>query len=151
MENQSSETAREALFAIGDSRRAAADRLVTPWWYHPALGLLAAGFVLIYALGNPVVMVAGVVLYFAGLGVLVGSYVKKTGVWIGGLSAGKASRWAWCLVGMFVVCLLGGVAAARVAAVDWVAWLAAVVLFAGVNILGRRFDTAVRAQLRDVA
>lgn len=36
-----SEEAASTLAAIADSRSSLADRMIAPWWYHPALGLLA--------------------------------------------------------------------------------------------------------------
>ena len=37
--------AAAALDLVAASRAALADRLVTPWWYHPALGVLVGGLV----------------------------------------------------------------------------------------------------------
>ncbi|ALE06783.1 hypothetical protein AL755_17165 [Arthrobacter sp. ERGS1:01] len=149
MENESMRDAREALAAVGSARSAAADRLVTPWWYHPVLGLLVAGFVLVYALGNLVVIVAGIVVYFVGLGMLMAAYKNKTGIWVSGFRAGAATPLALVLVGLYLACMIIAILLARLASLDWVAWVAAPVLFIATVVVGRRFDAALRAQLRE--
>jgi hypothetical protein len=148
MENKSMSDAREALAAIGSARSSAADRLVTPWWYHPVLGLLVAGFVLIYALGNLTVIIAGIVVYFAGLGTLMAAYKNKTGIWVSGFRAGAATPWTFVLVGVYLSCMIAAILLARLASLHWVAWVAAPVMFIATIIIGRHFDAALRRQLR---
>lgn len=148
MENESAQEAREALASVESAHADAASRLVTPWWYHLVLGVLVAGFVLIYALGNVAVMVGGIVLYFAGLGVLISAYKTKNGVWVSGLRAGKASRWACVLMAVYAVCLVAAVYLSRVAFLPGAAWVLAGVLLAATVIIGRSFDNKLRAQLR---
>lgn len=136
------------MAAIDGARASAADRLVTPWWYHPVLGLLAAVFVVAMTIGGTWVMVVVVVVYFAGLGVLMGAYKKQTGLWINGLTAGKATWWTLPLV----VIMVAGMGAAYYLhagkGLDWPAWLAGAVVFVAVNVFGRLFDRALRADLR---
>lgn len=148
MENETAQEAREALAAIGGARSSAADRLVTPWWYHVVLGLLVAGFVLIYAFGNVPVVIIGIVAYFAGLGILVGVYKNTTGVWISGFRAGAATPWTYGLVGVYAACMIAVILLARLASLDWVAWVAVPVLIVATVVIGRRFDAALRADLR---
>ncbi|POH58323.1 hypothetical protein [Arthrobacter glacialis] len=148
MENQSTYDARNALAAIDDARSHAADRLVTPWWYHPVLGLLAAVFVVAYTIGGPVAMISVAVVYFLGLGVLMGAYKEKTGVWINGLKAGKASWWTVPLVLIMILCAGGAYYFHAEKGIDWPAWVAGAIVFVAVNFFGRRFDAALRAQLR---
>ncbi|WP_449373659.1 hypothetical protein [Arthrobacter psychrolactophilus] len=148
MENISSHDAANALAAIDSARSDAAERLTTPWWYHPWLGLLAAVFVVAYTTGGAVVMIGVTLMYLLGIGVLVGSYKKRTGVWINGLRAGKASWWTLPLV----VIMLGGMGVAYYfhaeRGLDWPAWLAGILVFIAVNVFGRLFDGALRSQLR---
>lgn len=148
MENESVQEAREALAAVAGARANAADRLVTPWWYHPVLGLLVAGFVLIYAFGNLPVVIIGIVLYFAGLGILVGAYKNKTGMWISGFRAGAATPWTFALLGVYVAAMIAAILLARLTSLDWVAWVAAPVLVVATIVIGRLFDRAWRADLR---
>ena len=41
---------RDALADVAATRSSVADRLITPWWYHPALGVILAALVLVGAL-----------------------------------------------------------------------------------------------------
>ncbi|MGO2540976.1 MAG: hypothetical protein ACTH8J_07490 [Specibacter sp.] len=148
MENEAVQEAREALAAIDGARSSAADRLVTPWWYHVVLGLLVAGFVLIYAFGNVPVVLVGIAAYFVGLAILVGAYKNKTGVWISGFRAGAATPWTYALVGVYVTGMIAAILLARLASLDWAAWVAAPVLVVATVVIGRRFDGALRADLR---
>ncbi|WP_207345517.1 hypothetical protein [Arthrobacter sp. E3] len=141
--------AHATLAAIGGARSNAADRLVTPWWYHPILGLLAAVFVVVYATGDIVAVLIVTVLYFGGLGVLMGVYKEKTGMWINGLRAGRASWWTLPLVVIMVACLGVAYYLHAVHGLDWPAWVAGVVIFVAVNFFGHRFDVALRTQLRE--
>lgn len=148
MENISTQDAANALASIDQARSEAAARLTTPWWYHPILGLLAAVFVVAYTIGGLGVMIAVAVVYFLGLGILMGAYKKQTGVWINGLKAGKATWWTLPLV----VIMVAGMGAAFYFHVEhglnWPAWVAGALVFIAVNVFGRRFDGALRSQLR---
>ncbi|MGN5731657.1 MULTISPECIES: hypothetical protein [Arthrobacter] len=149
MENQSAREAQEALTAIASARSNAAERLTTPWWYHPVLGLLAAMFVVTITIGGTVAIIAVTVVYFLGIGILMGAYRKKTGMWINGLKAGRASWWTLPVV----VVMFGGLAGAYYfhaeKGLDWPAWVAGIVVFVAVNVFGRGFDVALRKQLRE--
>ncbi|RAN79168.1 hypothetical protein B5P43_14635 [Bacillus sp. SRB_336] len=148
MDNESAKEARETLAAVGRARSDAAGRLVTPWWYHPVLGLLNAGLVLAVALGSPVVVIVGALLCCLGMGILVGAYKERTGMWISGLRAGKASWWACLLMAVYLVCVVAAVVPGRLGGLSWPAWLAAAALAIATVVIGRRFDEALRAQLR---
>lgn len=148
MENQAAREAQEALDTIAGARSNAADRLTTPWWYHPVLGLLAAVFVVAYTIGGLVVMIAVAIVYFLGIGILMGAYKSKTGVWINGLKAGKATWWTLPLV----VIMIGGMGAAYYLhaekGLSWPAWALGIIVFAAVNVFGKLFDGTLRAELR---
>jgi hypothetical protein len=138
----------EDLSVIAEARAAIADRLVTPWWYHPALGLLMAGYVLALGLGDTVVKIASGILVVVGGAALARAYRRLTGVWVSGFDAGPASRWAAALGGLAG---LAGVTAWGLGAstdLRWPVWCLALVMVAASVVLGRRFDTALRAQLR---
>ncbi len=148
MENESAQEVHEALAAIKGARANAADRLVTPWWYHPVLGLLAAVFVVAITIGGTWVAIAVAFVYFVGLGVLVGAYKEKTGLWINGLTAGKASWWTLPLVVIMIVGMGGAYYLHSEKGLDWPAWVAGAVVFVAVNVFGRLFDGALRTDLR---
>lgn len=133
---------------VGDARRSAADRLTTPWWYHPVLGLLLAAYVMAFSSWNRVVISITVPLVFVGIGALVYAYRRRTGVWISGFSAGRASRWAYAVGGLAAICMVAAVGIAYWTSLVWPSWCLAAVAWLAVIVIGRKFDTAVRAQLR---
>ena len=139
----------EHLSAIAETRAAVADRLITPWWYHPALGVLAAGYLLALGLGSIAIMLAGGVLFIVGAGALASAYRRLTGIWISGFDAGgTASRWAKAIGGMVGVSAVASYFIGHYTDLRWPVWCIAVLGFAACLLLGNRFDTALRAQLR---
>lgn len=139
----------EQLAIIAQARVAVADRLVTPWWYHPVLGLLLAGYVAALSLGSNVVKLAGGVLFIAGCMVLVNRYKRMTGVWISGFDArGRAAWWAKGLGLLIGVVIITAWAIAYFTNLAWMVWCLAALAFVATIVLGRRFDAALRAQLR---
>lgn len=136
------------LAALRSGWSAAADRLVTPWWYHPILGLLVAGLMLAYGIGSRWVVLATLVIFFAGLTALVTAYRHQTGVWVSGFNAGGASRWAYALGALILACFAAALVARYVHHTAWSAWAAAVVAAVGTVLIGRRFDAALRERIR---
>jgi hypothetical protein len=139
------------LAAVRIGQSAAADRLVTPWWYHPIRGLLLAGVTLAYGIGSRWVAMATVAIFFAGMIALATAYRNQTGVWVSGFNAGGASRWAYALGALAFACL----AAAGVARyvhhttwATWATWATAVVAAVGTVLIGRRFDASLRERIR---
>jgi hypothetical protein len=142
------EDAQAALHLVTASRAEVADRLITPWWYHPALGLLVAGVVAAPAARSLVVLYGAPLLCALGCAVLATVYSRMTGVWINGFNAGRASRWAVALgVVNAGAIVLGG---AVTMAFDWwpVPLVLAVLVVPVTVVLGRQFDAAIRAELR---
>ena len=140
--------AAEQLDAIADTRAAVADRLVTPWWYHPIFGVLIAGYVAGTGYGNSLVKMATVLLFFAAVAVLAKAYQRLTGVWVSGFDAGRASRWATALGAMVGVIAVAAWVVGDYTDLHWPVWALAATGLAGTIILGRGFDNALRAQLR---
>jgi hypothetical protein len=140
--------AAEQLDAITDTRAAVADRLVTPWWYHPILGALIAGYVAGMGYGNTAVKLATVVLFLGGTAALANAYRRLTGVWISGLAAGRASRWATALGALIGVIAVAAWMIGDYTDLRWPVWILAAAGLIGTIILGRKFDAALRAQLR---
>ncbi|MDG4827329.1 hypothetical protein O7635_36260 [Asanoa sp. WMMD1127] len=136
------------LAAVDDARAAVADRLVTPWWYHPALGILLAGYVVGISFGNSGVKIASGLLFAAAVVALGNLYRRRTGVWVSGFQAGRASRWAIALGVLIGAVVLTAWAIGSYTRLDWPVWVLAAVGFVGTVLIGRRFDSALRAQLR---
>ena len=144
MENQPA----EQLALIAAARAAVADRLTTPWWYHPILGLLLAGYLVTLSLGGTVVRAVAVVLFVVALGVLASTYRRLTGVWVSGFDAGGASRWAKALGVLAALAIATSWSVVYWTELTWPVWCLAAVMFVSTVVLGRRFDTALRAELR---
>ena len=140
----------DQLTIITDARAAVADRLVTPWWYHPILGLLLSAYVVALSFGSALVIAVSIVLFIGACGLLVSTYRRMTGLWVSGFDAtGRAGRWARAL-GIVVGVVTGGAwGIAYLTDLRWPVWSLAAVVLAAVVIIGRRFDLSLRAQLRE--
>jgi hypothetical protein len=137
-----------ALLAVRRQRAAAADRLVTPWWYHPALGLLVGGVVAAQAAHSALVRALALALFFVGVGVLVRAYRRLTGVWVSGYRRGPAGRVTAALVGAYLACLLAGAVLDYALGYAWGFVAAGAAIAVLTVVLGRRFDVALREELR---
>lgn len=137
------------LAVIAQARAAVADRLITPWWYHPIFGLLLAGYVVGVSLGSTPTRLIVAMLFAVSCLALASAYKRLTGVWVSGLDAGRASRWAKALGVLMGVAAAGGWAIAWWTHLSWPSICLAAVAFVGAIVLGRRFDDALRAQLRE--
>lgn len=137
-----------ALADAAQSRNALADRLITPWWYHPVIGVpLGAMFALMDA-PFPA-RIASVVVACAALGWAVAQYRRQTGLWVGPRETGPRSRPAWIacatVLGLLMVAVIANL---------WVwhlPYLGVVcgVLVALVYVVGGRItDDALRADIR---
>jgi hypothetical protein len=136
--------AREALEAVAQGRREAADRLVTPWWYHPILGALIGALIVVQGTHSLVLKSAVPIAAIVGMGVLIRSYTRLTGLWVSGNRRGPAGRWTIALVvgylGAYAVAAGFGSLAASIPAAVFVVVFTVVV--------GRGFDEALRREIR---
>jgi hypothetical protein len=132
---------RDALDAVARGRRAAAERLTTPWWYHPILGVLVGALVVAQA-ASTVVKIPVLVVFFVGLALLVRAYQQVTGVWVGGLRRGPAGRITIALASVYLAAVFVGLLAG-----GWWAVGAGVVVVPATIVLGRRFDVELRKEL----
>ncbi|EFQ83748.1 hypothetical protein HMPREF0063_11411 [Aeromicrobium marinum DSM 15272] len=136
------------LDIVQQARAAAADRLVTRWWYHPTLGLLFMGYTVSLSLGTRLVQIIGFVAFFAGVAILVQAYQRIAGVWPWGHQDGPATRWAYAMgaaggIGFGTAFLL-----ARLGAHPGWIWAIGVLLAVAVVVLGHLYDRALAADLR---
>ena len=147
--------ARSALDDVATSREAVAERLVTPWWYHPVLGVLLASIVLVNALGlDSWVTIVVPLLAATGMGALAGAYKKATGLWVAPGNTGPRSRAWWSAYAVVVVVAVVLALAPMVTGLaypTWVAWLLAAAVVVATVVLGRRIDAALRAEIRSGA
>lgn len=142
-------TPDDALADIAAARAAAADRLVTPWWYHPILGLIVGHVVVAYGVGGSWWRLISLVVVLIGVAALMTAYRRVTGVWISGFRSGPATRWAYAMGGAIVAGLIasrlvGGLTDAHAV---WI-WLMGLAVAIFVVIIGHVYDRALRAHLR---
>ncbi|HLU29677.1 MAG TPA: hypothetical protein VKZ65_14700 [Glycomyces sp.] len=143
--------ARAALEVVTDSRSEMAERLVTPWWYHPVLGILLGGFMAVLGVGVPTsVMLGLMVLYFGGIGVLAWAYRRLTGVWVNGFEVGPRSRRSATRLGATAIALaLVGAVFGLGLDLAWVPVCCGVAIAVVTTVWGRRFDAILREELRE--
>ena len=129
-------------------RSALVDRLTPPRWYHPAQGGALALLVASFATGTPPLVVAALVTYLVALNHLPKAYRRATGVWLAGEPPPTTRRWARGLAATaFGAVFVGAVCLSNDAPV--LALIVAGLAYALVQVLGRRFDTELRARLRE--
>lgn len=139
------------LAAVAASRQKLADRLYTPWWYHPLLG----GFVglLLLAIGNSfgrdLLILPIAVFGIVGLGPL---YRKISGIDLYGPHApdgGPTGRAILAiLLASFVVCAACSYLLGRELGWAWAPWTLAAVILVATTLAGRAYDERLRAQVR---
>lgn len=138
---------QQALALVSSSRAEIADRLVTPWWYHPVLGLLVGGLIAAQAL--PVFATLVVLpVYGLGVGLLVAAYRRTTGLWISGFHPAAPKRPVWLLMGAVGGLFLAAAVLQRGFGLTAAPVVAGVLVVPVVVVVGRRFDEALRAALR---
>lgn len=110
--------ARAALADVQRGRAAAAGRLRTPWWFHPALGTALAVMVAAFALppGPQLVLIA---MALVAQALLYAAYRRITGLWLNLLRMPSLRRpvllmmvGAYSLLGVGALVHLAGVTAA---------------------------------------
>lgn len=146
---ESNYSASDALRDVATSRRTSAARVVTPWWYHPALGAAEAAIIVgLAVLPRSVWTWVLFVLAFAVIGAIVTAYRTMTGVWVAPENAGRRSRPLWVASGVAITaCLVLAAVAGLLGWPTWVGWVDALVAFVAVVVLGRAFDNALRADI----
>ncbi|HHX85303.1 MAG TPA: hypothetical protein GX694_08245 [Actinomycetales bacterium] len=143
---------RSALADVATAREAVADRLVTPWWYHPVLGALLAVLVLVNVIEVPTAVALPVILLCAvGFLLLGAAYKKITGMWVDLRNTGPRSRawWAGYAVVVLVMVLVPVLFDVRLGL--WAGVGVAVVVFAVTVLVGRKIDAELRAEIRSGA
>lgn len=138
--------ARAALRDVSKDGGTLAAQIITPWWYHPALGVITAVFVVAHALPGvwPVVAIAiGII----AIPVLTTTYASRFGVAVSKPAGPRGRR----LLLVVLAVLVGGMALSLAFKVlelaPWWALVPAVITFAVTVILGRRYDDALRREI----
>jgi hypothetical protein len=139
----SPDEARASLDEVRRMEAKLADRLVTPWWFYPGLGLYEA--LLVSSISFPKVLTwPAILIGLAFLGFLVRKYQRQTGLGMSNQYFALAPGW---IIAMLMVILMAIVINLLVDQPVIVAATAAAVFVATV-VLGRRADSAMRYRLR---
>lgn len=146
---------RDALADVAASRASVADRLITPWWYHPALGAILAALVLVGALdAHNAIRITVALLAAISIGALVGLYQRTTGMWVNLRNLGPASTRWWAAYLVLVVVIVGISTLPSITEITLPTWgvvLLAATILIGTIVLGRKMDEAMRADIRSGA
>ena len=146
--NKSSST---ELAAVSASRRKLAERIHTPWWYHPALGVLAGLLVLVIggSIGYGLIVMPLILLGTFGLGFL---YRHLAGVDLRGPKAPDGGKRGRVILTIFVTSLAVCGAFAYLLGhefeLGWAPWVLAAVALTTTITAGRAYDGSLRTQLR---
>ncbi|MGP5641557.1 hypothetical protein ACTXPS_19220 [Brachybacterium tyrofermentans] len=142
----SQQEALDTLAGLDIDRAQLAERVVTPWWYHPILGASVAMIVGAQALPgalSPAVLALGA----AMIPVLVMVYTRSYGVVARAPTGPRTRR----LMGVLVVLLIVGIASNLVIKLTGIepAWglVGAVICGVATVVLGRRYDDLLRIEL----
>lgn len=161
MESLAADDARRSLDAVAAARLDVAERLRTPWWYYPVLGVLSSQVVLICGLNGfgapfPRSLLIGASLFVQILGGfwLRRAYADRSGVLARRRPEGRRSRVAFATFAAGILAPLIYVSVAGFRSDDLVGSVStpvAVVLAAGqlvaVLVLGPLYEAAQRADL----
>ena len=141
--NLDRDTAVAQLAALQADRAALADRVLQPWWHDVALGLLLFAFLSSYAFDSLWVTFPALVLFCAGLGVLVSAYRRITGIWVS-ITPRALALWG----AVVLVVLVPALVLAQGYDQHWAMVVAGAVLGAAAAVFGRRWGRAYAAELR---
>ena len=137
------DVATAQLAALQADRAALADRVVPPWWYDVALGLLLFGLLASYAFDSLWVTFPALVVFFGCLAALVAAYKRITGIWV---------NVTWPVMAVWSAVVLAVLVPAFVLAEGyghhWVMVPAGAVLGLAVILFGRYWARAYAAELR---
>lgn len=144
-----------ALDEVAAARRRLAERLYTPWWYHPVLGLLLGCLVLQLGgvLGRPAMFLIPVPVL--GIVVLGRIYRCLSGIDLYGDDAPDGGEHGRSLLALYacglIICFAAGFLLGNQLGISWAAWTIAALLVVGTVVVGRRYDSLLRTQIRGAA
>ena len=140
--------ARTALAHLDEDRAVLAQRIVTPRWYHPALGVITATFAGAHVLPRAGALIA-IALGVVSIPALMSLYAQRTGVVVTKPAGPRSRR----LLGTILIVLVAAMVCAllfKLSGVDPLWGLApAMMTFVATVILGRRYDDALRRETRE--
>lgn len=138
--------AQEALRQLQDDGSRLAARVVTPWWYHPALGAIVAAFAGSQALPGAAaiwIVAIGIVL----LPVLTITYNRRYGVSTTQPAGPRSKRLLLTTLTILILAMASSLAIKFLALSAWWGLVPAAVVFVATIALGHRYDDALRDEL----
>lgn len=138
--------ARAALEQLGADGASLAQRIVTPWWYHVALGLIAATMVVaqMLPLAWSGIVVGGAV---AATALLMFAYVRIYGISVSEPVGPRSKGVLIVAIAVLVVPMLAALVLRIMEVSTWWGWLLAAFAFVGTIVVGRLYDDALRAEI----
>jgi hypothetical protein len=137
------DAAAAQLAALRADRVALADRLLQPWWYDVALGLLVFGLLSSYAFDSLWVTFPALVVFLAGLVGLMSAYKRITGLWV---QAGGLAKGVWAA--LVLVVWIPALVLAEGYDQRWAAVVAGVVLGLAAGVMSRIWGLRCVAGMR---
>ena len=138
--------ARAVLSALNADATQLAERLVTPWWYHVALGALVA--LAIGAVSISSVSPAFAIPFFViAMPSLIHVYTSRYGVSATRPSGPRSRRALLVSLAVLVVLLIAAVLIAKTSLSPWWALLPTSASFGATVMLGRRYDAVLRSEI----
>lgn len=142
--------AREALEQLHVDGACLAARVVTPWWYHPALGVIVAALAASQAFPVAAAIIT-VAIGISLLPVLTIVYARRYGL-SPSRPAGRRSRLLLAAtLGVLVAAMLASLAIRILSLSTWWVLVPAALAFCATIVLGRRYDDALRDEVGERA
>lgn len=143
-------SAADALADIADTRAGLADAATTPAWYHPLIALALAA--LMIALGVDMSGAAMMAIEIPAIALIIAviiGYRRTAGMWFTQPARGTRAFRLWIVLMVVVAGCLAAALLARYTGAWWLAVISAIVVLVAYVVLGRGYDEAFRADLRD--
>lgn len=138
--------ARASLAFLDEDGARLAERVITPWWYHPILAVIVAGIVISQSL--PGAWGAALLpLAIVGIPLLVLAYTKRSGVAITQPAGPRSTRLLLVLVSIMIMALGSTVVLRFTDSSPWWAQIPAVIAAVATVLLGRHYDAVLRQEL----
>lgn len=138
--------ARASLAFLDEDGARLAERVVTPWWYHPILAAIVAGIVISQALPGAWGLTL-LPLAIIGIPLLMLAYKKHSGVAITQPAGPRSKRLLLVLVSLMILALGSTVVLKFTDGSPWWALVPAAIVAVATVVLGRRYDAVLRQEL----
>ncbi|MGO3147690.1 MAG: hypothetical protein ACTIJ6_08425 [Leucobacter sp.] len=146
--NYSGDQAREVLAGLNADGARLAERIVTPPWYHPLIGLIVAVLVLSQALPGSYSLLL-MVPPLVALPILAITYTQKYGVSLTRPTGPHSKRFLYAMITVLVLTMIAAALIKLNNVSLWWVCIPVVVATTAVVVLGRRYDSALRTEVAE--